>query len=115
MFSRRNLLSLGASSPIALSMRRNRFEVGDLVKLVRLPPMFPAVCPDLVKVNRFYRLAFGKMSRVIYIGDYIGDDGRPELDVSEHVISSPDLVSSNLFGLSLIHISEPTRRTPISY
>jgi hypothetical protein len=99
MFSRRLFLWLGASSPVALSIRRTRYDVGDLVKLVRLPPMFPDAHPDLTEINRLYRLCFGKTSRVIYIGE----DGRPELDVSEHVVRSAPAspVTGKLLGCSL--------------
>jgi hypothetical protein len=99
MSSRRFFLWLGVCSPIALSMRQNRYEVGDLVELVELPLIFPAVRPDLAEINRRYRLCFGKTSRVIYIGD----DGRPELDVSEHVapMALPDPVSGKLLGYTM--------------
>ena len=78
-------------------MRQNRCEIGDLVRLVNLTPLFPTASPSLAEVNHFYRLCLGKTSRAIYVGD----DGSPEVGVSEHVIASRDLGQGMLSGCTL--------------
>ena len=83
MFTRRRFFSLVASGPIALSVLPCRFQVGDIVRVVKdRPAVRDAWHPELVEFNRQRRLCYGKTCRVLYVGD----DGRPELDVSEHVI-----------------------------
>lgn len=100
MFSRRRFFSLVAASPIALSMLPNRFKVGDLVRVVKnRPAVRDAWHPELAELNRRRRLCYGKTCRVLYIGD----DGRLQLDVSEHVIPSVpiDPVHGPLLGCGM--------------
>jgi len=64
-------------------MLPHRYMVGDIVRVVKdRPAVRDAWHRELAELNRRRRLCYGKTCRVLYVGD----DGRPQLDVSEHVI-----------------------------
>jgi hypothetical protein len=92
MVSRRALLGIGLCGlPMMLRGRARRYEAGDLVKLVALP----SHCrqrwknPDMNWHAALVRDCLGGTYRVTYVGE----DGRPSLDVTTTAIArNPGLI-----------------------
>jgi hypothetical protein len=82
---RRNLLAL-AVSPLLPLPRRSGFKVGDWVRIVALPSYTAAWSAsrnhDLQRHAWVLRRCLGGRYPVVYVGD----DGRPELDVSRDIV-----------------------------
>ena len=81
MLTRRCLLGTGFAAVIS-SAHGSKYQAGDLVKVVCIPPQFPTASRDLTEHWRRCRLCLGKICRVVYVDEA----GRPELNVTEHVV-----------------------------
>lgn len=81
---RRTLLAL-AASPLMPFRKRAELKIGDWVQMVALPSATARYAsstnPDFRRVAWIYRRCLGRRFQITYIGD----DGRPELDVSPEV------------------------------
>jgi hypothetical protein len=81
MLTRRSLLSTTLAA-FTRPAHQPSYRVGDLVKVLHLPPQVPCANPDLAEDFYRRRLSLGKICRVIYVDE----KGRAELDVGEHVV-----------------------------
>lgn len=83
--NRRTLLAM-ALAPMLPKLQQTRCKVGDWVRFVALPANTEAWAScksqDLRRVADVYRRCLGGRFPVVYVGD----DGRPELDVSTEVV-----------------------------
>jgi hypothetical protein len=88
---RRTLVAL-AFLPLLPFRRRAQLKVGDWVRIVALPsyaaPFASSTNRDLRRVAWLYRRWLGGRFPIIYIGD----DGRPERDVSRDVAAAVGLM-----------------------
>jgi hypothetical protein len=84
MMDRRTLLAL-AVSPLMPFRNRAELRVGDWVQMVALPPSTTRYASsknrDLRQLAWIYRRCLGGRFQITFIGD----DGRPELDVGREV------------------------------
>jgi hypothetical protein len=83
MLTRRFILGFGMLSPLGIAVSDRRFHAGDFVKVVRIPS-WASTNPMLAAHWRLCRNCMGKLCRVLSVGQ----DGRPEVDVSEYVAAS---------------------------
>jgi hypothetical protein len=80
MITRRQLLGFSVMSTFGTAVGMRRVRVGAMARVVALPSYFDWYGAD---TSLQFRLCLGKECRVI---DF-GEDGRPRLDVTEHVKS----------------------------
>jgi len=87
MMDRRTLLAL-AVSPLLPFRKRDKLKVGDWVQMVALPSATARYASstnrDFRRVAWIYRRCLGKRFQITYIGE----DGRPELDVGREVAAA---------------------------
>ncbi len=92
---RRTLLAL-AASPLIPFRKRAKFKIGDGVQMVVLPSSTARYASstnrDFRRVAWIYRRCLGGRFQITYIGD----DGRPELDVSREVAPAMGLLGCSI-------------------
>lgn len=93
MPSRRSFLFLPLLHRCFRPPSARSFCVGDLVRVAAIPARSPLRNTDFLRHLENLDLCLGKTCRVIFVGE----DGRPELDVVEHVRhSNPSLAGCSI-------------------
>jgi hypothetical protein len=94
MYTRRTILAFGICTPLVRAKQVPKYRVGDWVVLASLPPLayYEGKNQDLIRHAAILRACFKSQFQIVYVGE----DGRPELDVTAAVARGRNLVGCSI-------------------